>query len=293
MKLAIVCRGNRHFLEPLEKHWRQKYTVVEDLQLADVVYVEWANEQCIRVSREVNKRKVVVRVLGSEYYQWFWARCNRETIYSFITENPECDLSPFDSVHIPEPINTDFWIPTGDAAKNTIVHVGTLDHNKGQLNLLRILAERSREFDEVLFVGNSQPRDPEGAVNARKILTQVIYLAKDLHLLNVRFVGQLPPDRLRELYNSARVVVSVSQNEGCQTSVQEALSCGHSTVLVQNWMGSRQLYPSECIFTTSSEFWRVIDLPQLRNRQWALDHFSYPVVLPKLDAELESAASCL
>ena len=72
MKIAVVCRGSHTFIKPLLQHWKEKgYTIVESLRQADVIFVEWANEQSVAVTQEAHHKNVVIRLHGSEYFQGF------------------------------------------------------------------------------------------------------------------------------------------------------------------------------------------------------------------------------
>jgi len=170
--------------------------------------------------------------------------------------------------------------------------VGSYLHNKNQLGLLRMLAERPQYFNRIYFVGELEPQDPSALVDVYKLKMQLEYLAKE-YRLPIEFVGAIDRVHLVDFYNSVEWVVSLSMNEGCQTSIQEAMACG-TNVAVQNWMGSKEIYPPWAIFTTIGEFWAKVDsfdgVEALSNVTWAKSHYSYDVVLPRIDSILEEVA---
>jgi glycosyltransferase involved in cell wall biosynthesis len=311
LRLCIICRGSHHFLNPLLKQWEQKYEIVNDIRTADTVWVEWANEQCILADEQASKKNVIVRVLGSEYYQEFWKACKHNHIYKWIIENPEYKDIAENTEFITEPIDTNFWKPIPEIQKEPglLLMVGNFDYYKGQLNLLQTLVERPNYFKRILFVGEMRPKDVDRRITANKIIKQLVFYAKK-HRLNLEFMDYQTPESLRELYNKADIAVSYSINEGSHTSIQEAMACG-CKIIVRDWMGADGTFPGYVIVSTANDFWEKVDKYRTIDREdekagwkgeyffnqalreYAECNFSYDALMPRINKIIESASSSI
>ncbi len=289
IKLKSIVRGNLNSFEFLrDEYFKKKYELVEDYNDADVVWVEWANEQSVDASFDSPKRNVIVRALGSEYYQNFWAAWGGQ-IHTVISVNPLYKF-PVHTVYIPGFVDTDFWKPLpGSKRRNAIAMVGNFDYVKNQLGLLRLLAERPKYFNEVLLVGGITAQKDwkkDQKITTRKIIQQLVYFAQQ-HGINLQLIDHQFKMPLREIYNSVKFVVSNSINEGCHAVIQEAMSCD-TKVLVADWMGSRDIFFEPYIYSTAKEFWLLVDhYPKKELREWAKRYFSMEVILPQIDKVIE------
>lgn len=286
LKLTVICRGNWNSLEYLVEHWKEKYSITQSL-LTDVIWVEWANEQCVEVTNNTARKNVIVRINGSEYYQKFWEKCG-PGLYKMISMNPAYEM-PLPIEYIPDFIDMDFWKPVTVPQDLTLLMVGNFTYCKAQLGLLRLVAERPRFFKRVLMVGKFQPDRVSPRIEAEKIIVQLRYFAKK-HGINLELMDHQPREKLVEIYNSAALVVSNSTNEGCHAVVQEAMSCG-TRVLVRDWMGADGIFPREAIFTTATRFWKLVDNPpSVDYREYVRENFAKEAIWPRLDKIIEEAA---
>ena len=289
--LGIACRGNEFFLEPLIKHWRENgWEIVRSLD-ADVVWVEWANEQSLLASEKAPRKNVIVRLHESEWYQQLWKSWG-DKVALLIHTNPVHSIPNIPNIHIPQPINTDFWIEEKRISSNTLVMVGTFNYKKNHVGMLRILAEDPKRFN-VLFVGSVKP---EGSrwIDAQKLIMQSEWFAKekDIHL---QIQDYLPSEKLKHIYNSVEFVVSNSINESCHMTIAEAMSCG-TKVLIAGWMGAKNNWPEDLIFYTSKEFWEKVDeypWSSTMLRTWAIERFSQERLFPKIDECILRIANAL
>jgi len=214
-------------------------------------------------------------------------------IFAFASENPEYQLPGFPVRYIPEPIDTEFWKSDASVKRvNRLVLVGGYIYSKNALGLLRLIAEDPKFFDEVVIVGDMDPPDVDGKITVKKIMRQLEWYAIE-YKISLTLLNKKTREEMREIYRSSSVVVTTSFNEGCQTCIQEAMSCGTS-VLVQDWMGASGIFPRETIFSTASEFWnRLHTLPRGETmRSYAQSKFSQEVVFPQIDSLIEQAADC-
>lgn len=286
MTLAVVCRGSRYFLEPLLAHWQEKYTLVKQLEHADAVFVEWANEQVVGVTRQVVRPNVVCRVLGSEYYQEFWKQADPDKLFAYASENPDYEFPGFRSEFVPEHVDTEFWAPAGEPEPGSLLLVGRYTYWKNHLGLLRMLAGWPERF-RVTMVGEQFTEDPQLRMQSKRVRHQLLWLAGHAGI-RLDLMDEVPPEKLRDLYRCHEYVVSTSLHEGCQTVPQEAMACG-CKVLVQRWMGAERIYPEDNLFTSEAEFWQKVETVAPA-RQAAVDRWSRPVVFARLDELLEEAA---
>ena len=297
--LSINIRGNPYFLMPLVEYWKKKkeWELQPDPQKADVIFLEWANEQCISMSKNTARKNIVCRVLGSEYYQEFWKQADPKGIHSFLIMNP---ISTMDGYHrtdyIPSTVDVNYWKPVSKkfiTDKKTIGIVGSFIYNKGHFPLLQMIAEKPDYFDTVYFIGDNNENirnqnDSIRALETRKIIKQSKYFAKE-HGIKIHFTGQLNNEELRSYYSTLDYIVNNSVNEGCPASLSEALSC-ECRILVNDWPGARIHYTDANVFSYASDFWQLIDQKRFSKkecRQYAIDNFSLEVIMPKIDKILK------
>ncbi len=211
MIVGIVCRGTTYFLEPLINHWRSRgWKFVHSLE-ADVVWVEWANEQSIAATRTAPEKNVIVRMLGSEYYQRFWEQWG-DKLSALIQTNPVHEIPGVDGIHIPQPIDTNFWNCSSKRKGRKIAMVGNYLYRKNHLGLIRMLVEQPQYFDEVIFIGDMAPQNAYLHVEVETVLYTIIKLAEK-YSIKLTVLGKRSPEQIRDIYNEVDFVVSSSFNE--------------------------------------------------------------------------------
>ena len=260
MKIAIVCRGSFTFLEPLIEHWKKNgYTIIDTLHGADVVFVEWANEQSIHVTQEVTRKNVVIRLHGSEYFQNFHDKWDVEKVHTVIKANPMYTIPGVNVVDCGLPINDDFWHEIDGVKRDDrrILMVGSFVYSKNHIGLLHMLSERRDYFKEIIFVGDiSAKEDPYRCAETRKTLTQIEYYASKYQLpIDIR--NKMTSAELRKLYSTCGYVVSNSLNEGFHMVISEGILCGCKP-LIYDWLGAEEIYGFNT-YHNSQTFWRLID----------------------------------
>jgi len=260
VKIAIVCRGSYTFLKPLVEHWEKKgYIIVGTLNGADVIFVEWGNEQSVNVIQESKRKNVVIRVHGSEYFQDFHKQWDKEKIHSVIKANPAYTIPGVNVIDCGIPIDSDLWSPINGITRDDrrLLMVGSFVYSKNHIGLLHILSERSDYFKKIIFVGDKNATDnPYRYSETRKTLTQIDYY-KSKYNLPVRIMDKMPLDELRELYTSCGYVVSNSINEGFHLTISEGILCGCKP-LIYDWLGAKEIYGFETYHNTKS-FWDMVD----------------------------------
>ena len=289
VRIFPVCRGAHSLFQKLVDYWETnpEFISARSFEDADVVWVEWANEQSVYASNKSPKKNVIVRICGSEYYQEYWKKWGPQ-IARVVSMNAIFN-TPFPTIHIPNFVDTEFWCPMN--VKNdsrTIAMIGDFRCRKGQIGLLRMITERPKFFEKVLMAGPLKLNDTGYEAEARGVITQLKYLANQGVALEIRDVQSL--EEVREILNSVSFVVSNSISEMCHRVIQEAMSCG-TPVLVANWLGSKGVYPKELIYSNSKEFWTLVDnYPRIDLRQYVLSHFAREVVLPRIDQVIKNVA---
>jgi glycosyltransferase involved in cell wall biosynthesis len=69
---CLVDRGQMDFIQPLIDHWLDEgksvitRTDISDIPEADIIWCEWAGEECIKLTHQEKKCRVIVRVHGYE-----------------------------------------------------------------------------------------------------------------------------------------------------------------------------------------------------------------------------------
>jgi len=289
IRIFPVCRGRRDLFQKLVDYWDtvSYYIPVNSFEDADVIWVEWANEQSVYASQKSPKKNVIVRICGSEYYQEFWKEWGSQ-IARVISINAVFK-TPFPTIHIPNFVDTEFWRSLTRERSRTIAMLGDFTYRKGQIGLLRMLTERSKFFEKVLLVGPLKLDNKGYEAEARGNIMQLKYLAEDKGVeLEIR--GVQSPEDVREIINSVSFVVSSSISEMCHRVMQEAMSC-NTPVLIANWLGSKEVYPKELIYSNAKEFWSLVDnYPNIDLRQYVLDHFAREVILPQIDRVIKEVA---
>ncbi len=107
-----------------------------------------------------------------------------------------------------------------DSAK-VMVSVGALVERKGFHRVIEVMPELLKDFPDLVFVivgGDS----PEGGIRSR---LEALVAASGLQN-HVRFLGALPPERLKIPLSAADVFVLATANEGWANVFLEAMACG-------------------------------------------------------------------
>ncbi|WP_235044622.1 glycosyltransferase [Methylohalobius crimeensis] len=102
-----------------------------------------------------------------------------------------------------------------------LITVGALVPRKGQQRVIEILPFLLRKYPDLLYlvVGGASP---EGDMT-ESLQAQVMRLGLEKH---VRFLGPLPPERLKRSLSAADVFVLATANEGWANVFLEAMACG-------------------------------------------------------------------
>lgn len=260
MRILPICRGSKVFLDPLLAHWEmQGHTMASGMFDADVIFVEWANEQSTTITQQARHKNIVIRMHGSEYFQNFHATWNKGKVAALIKANPTYVVPDVSTVLLPIPIDTSFWATPTDALRNprSLIMAGSFVYSKNHIGLLSILANRPDYFTNIVFVGDMQAKDnPYRYAETQKVLAQIQYYAKKYNL-PVKLIDAVPPEKLRELYRQCEYVVSNSVNEGCHLVIGEGVLCG-CRPLIYDWMGAREIYGFETYHNVTT-FWQMVD----------------------------------
>jgi len=293
MRISVYHRGSAHFLTPLLDHWEANgWTVDRELGGADVIWVEWANEQSVRALSDARRRNVVVRMLGSEYWQEFWRKWDLSKLHTVVQSSGVTVIPGVRWECIPPGIDANFWMSNYDGDRdNRLIVVGSFTYTKNHVGLLRVLADRPLAFDEVMFVG---PLDRDGRPGPRIEARKIVDLCRryaDRYGINLVIHDRMSRESLRDLYCRSALMVCPAINS-FSAVVGEAMAC-ECKVLVADWPGSWVHWPERIIYSTEREFWSKWDNYPMRQydlRRWVVDRFHTDVVFERIDRVIREAA---
>lgn len=125
---------------------------------------------------------------------------------------------------IPNGVDTVFFHPGSSSRELLILYVGSFIERKGLLHLINAIPLVIQQFPQVRFAfigGGSQEKSLSDRVN-------------DLDLReNIRFLGELPQQEVRNWMQKAYIFVLPSLEEGLGVALLEALACGTPVVATQ------------------------------------------------------------
>jgi glycosyltransferase involved in cell wall biosynthesis len=174
-----------------------------------------------------------------------------------------------------------------------------MNYAKNQLGFLRVLAERPKFFDRVLFIGDTEGAglSPEGGINARKLALLCEVYAKK-HGIPLEITGKLPPEQLLSWYRRARVHAIPALNS-YGSVIGEGMACGCPTI-TWDWWGAETHWPQEMIVATAPMFWQKIQTmteggPTTQwnadmMRDWVVTRLDVKVTQEQTDKVIEAVA---
>lgn len=215
----------------------QSLTVVRFSYGFDVIHAQWSLSAGIALlSRIMWRIPIIVTLHGSDIFQatknkmilhvtnYILHKCNRVIVVSKALKNYifEKMTTSIDITVIPDGINTRKWHPLNNKRGEFILYVGALTKNKGIEYLIKAMPEIICRYPSfrLVIVGEGPER-----MHLEEMVIEV-----GLNKTAVTFTGPLPPDRVRQRMQQAKLFVLPSKSEGLGVVLLEALACGTPVV---------------------------------------------------------------
>lgn len=250
-----------------QSHWWQLGQIKSR---ADRIFVDWAQPPLDDVLKHFDPDNVPVfcRAHRIEMYNDEWIKTvpwHQLTCLFFIAEHVKDRMLEKMPSHpravqvLPHVgIDGDFWTIDESARKweppYTIAMAGNLVPKKRVYTAVQLVHDLGPDFRMNYFGGSNQQGygNVEYAQNVTDLIT-------DLGMKD-RFVSPGPVDktRLRHEFQKAHFVISASNEEGCHTSIAEAMACG-CVPLCGAWRGAAGVYPPEWLWESPRGFYELVE----------------------------------
>lgn len=267
--------------------------VDRQVEWADLIWSMWANELLIYVTNHHPDKKIVSHLRSYEMLHTdflprvHWPAVDR---LIFVADHVRRISNIFYRDHLKDvpqstivnsiPL-TNYPEITGRPGKN-IAYVGYLNPKKGIELLLQT-------FQTILKTDPCFRLHVAGSFQEIRTEVYVRHILQAMDLTErVTFHGWVEyiPSFLRDM----NYVISTSQWEGCPNNILEAMACGIRPI-IHNWMGARELFPEECVFSSLEEVPAMLAPSAYhaeRYRTWIEERFNTADTYPAFDAILAS-----
>jgi glycosyltransferase involved in cell wall biosynthesis len=275
-KIAIICSpGNDNHLSEISDHFKANYEtkicitndqeqIFNALKWADIVWIEWADQSAINVTRFERllfQKQVILRLHSYEAFTQYLDYIKWSTITDLIfvadhikdvvlKKYPKI-VNNVDRIHvIPNGIDIDRFKLSRETTGKDLAYLGYLNFKKAPVLLFTAFAELLKldpiyrlhiagEFQEnryTLYLEQMQKQNP--------------LLAKQ-----VKFCGwvEKPEEWLKD--KSHIICTSVLESQG--KGIMEAMAMGLKPV-IHNFVGADTIYPKKYIWNTASEFCEMV-----------------------------------
>ena len=202
----------------------------------------------------------------------------RETLESYFTSHQV--------IILPNVIDTEKFKPTNN--KNStdpfkFLFIGDLDDNKGVIRLLQAFSKMKSKDTHLHIIGRG-PLKSEAD----------IFIEKNGLKARVLLQGQLPNKELPEIYNSAHVYVSLSEDETFGITILEAMSCGLPIIYTQSGGPEHIVSDHGSVMTSIFDISKISksldeikfkysEIDRTKIRQHVLDNYSSKSVIRTLE----------
>ena len=303
-KIAIVCPPDQEmFLNDIVSFLKTGHEVkacyttnaneiYSAIEWADIVWLEWANEITITLTnhpKDIFKGKhVICRLHSYEIFLNFVKQINWRNITDilFVAKHIK-DIAIQQEPKLSEMVENIYIVPNGiDMNKFTfkkrtrgkaVAFIGELNFKKGPMLLLHALQELVQSDDEYkLFIA--------GTVADARYELYFEQMTKEMGLeKNVQFDGWI--EDINAWLEDKQYIVCSSILEGHPVGIMEAMARGLKP-LIHNFVGARGIYPGKYIWTTISDFVRLVesdDYDSSEYRNFIADNFSLQKQLQSIE----------
>jgi glycosyltransferase involved in cell wall biosynthesis/protein-L-isoaspartate O-methyltransferase len=191
-------------------------------------------------------------------------------------------------------VDTGFWCPGEEGTRKweppyTVLMAGNVVPKKRVYTAVQMMHDLGPDYHfECWGNGNMDQGygNPEYHLNVSDLLSELGMEKR------FRGGGNQSPEFLRERMQQAHFVLSASNEEGCHTTVAEAMACG-CVPLLNCWKGVREVYPAEWVWRSPGEFVGLVDnwtdMAHERKanlsaamRQWVADRYEASVMAARV-----------
>ena len=270
-KLAFLCApGMQNFLDDIVRHFEVDYevctcfdgsnkTLNEVVAWADIIWVEWANELAVALTRGLplmaNKR-VICRLHSYEAFapslqQIKWERIDDLIFVAphirdyTLQQLPGLDQKVKRIQVVPNGIDLKRFAPIDRKPGKNLAFLGYINYKKGPMLLLHAFAELHRQDPSYrLFLGGTFQDD------RYKLYFQQMVREMDLGD-RVVFDGWI--DDVPAWLADKHYIVSTSVLEAHPVGIMEAMACGVKPI-VHNFVGAQNIFDSSHLWNSIGEF---------------------------------------
>ncbi|MFH2095493.1 MAG: glycosyltransferase [Bacteroidota bacterium] len=294
-KVAIICSpGNDNHLSEVSDHFKANYLVrscitgdqkqiFNAVQWADIVWIEWADQSAISVTRFerlLYQKQVILRLHSYEAFTEYldYIRWSSITDLIFVAEHIKdivlkkypCIKSNINRIHvIPNGIDIDKFDLSRTTKGKDLAYLGYLNFKKSPALLFTVFAELLKLDPEyTLHIG--------GTFQEERYQLYLEQMQKQNPLLSkqIKYHGWVenPAEWLQD--KSHIICTSVLESQG--KGIMEAMSMGLKPV-IHDFVGASSIYPEKYLWHTASEFCEMVlsdrYIPS-EYRQYIIDNYS-------------------
>ena len=274
-----------HDTNPAELHELCKW--------ADIVWVEWAGEHAITVSRLPKVCPIILRLHSCEVFSSRISYINWNAIDRLIFVSPLIqnifnsslpNMLPLErQIVISNAINTDRFTLKKDFKKTGKIASVELvfDGNKNAFFAVQCFYELLKTNRDLTlhFTGR-----PGTSIEHTRLYIALKNSIKNLGLESKVFLeGNIAPEKMNNWLEDKDYIISTSQFESFGASIAEAMSKGIMPLLY-SFVGARQVFPDKCIFDHISQCSDIYNnpLPPQQLRDYIVNRYSLSKVLAKI-----------
>lgn len=247
---------------------------------ADVIWVDWADENAVKVMELVTTAKKILRVHAYEAYTNVWERLHplEFDVVVFVSEHIKKEVERRigrelgNAVIIPPYIDVEKYPLIEKEPNNKIAYAGYLCRKKGIGELLMI-AESLPEYE---FHIAGTPQDGDYDFMMENSPKNIFYYKWQ--------------DNIAEFFQDKTYTINTSLREGFPVGTAEAMLCG-CVPIVRRWEGADAIYPEPCLFNSIDDIKRILertDFTQVAMRQWIIDQVGLDTAFDRILAILHS-----
>lgn len=234
--IYVLCSGGRSFIDPILPSFNDKYFIESKFDplkadKADLIFVEWANQNAIEVGNYECKAKKILRLHSFEAFSSsiHYIPFEKYDLVIFIAEHikeyVESKIGKIpNAVVIPVGINLEKFHLVGKEKNNKICYAGEISRKKG--------------IGELFFIANSLP-EYEFYIAGKFKEDDVAFYFNEKKPKNV-FLEPFSYD-LNEFFKDKTYFINTSLREGNPVTVLEAMACGLKP-LINDWVGADKIY---------------------------------------------------
>lgn len=266
----LCLPGLQSFLKDIVGHLASRFTVrtcystdpqeiLKTIQWADVVWLEWANELAIGITKNphlLDGKRVICRLHSYEAFENYLEKidwCKIDDLVFVASHIQEIAIDRFPAlagqvkrIHIiPNGIDMDRFGFSRRNRGHRLAFIGDINYKKGPMLLLHA-------FRELVQVDDRYTLHVAGRLQNARYALYFSQMMKEMKLdANIQWCGWV--DDVQNWLRDKQYVVCSSVLEGHPVGIMEAMACGLKPV-IHNFVGARRIYPDGFLWNTIPEF---------------------------------------